>query len=205
MASSTVKVLIIAIFIFCALFVIWQEYEDASIINATIVADYEQESMNVTSITSSKTAMIPSTTIEPPTKINIQNTPPTKAETAKAKPIKVKAKEAKKESIEQYFNKLLFDNDVDLISYFAQANDYIPLYNMDSFRRSRPVVGDVTRLQRLLHKLIYKKQCINTLRIGGSITQGHAVGRDKGWPYQFKYWLNHYHNFLFFLINIIDY
>ena len=40
----------------------------------------------------------------------------------------------KDESMEVYLNKLLFDSNKDLISYFKDANDYIPLYNIDSFR-----------------------------------------------------------------------
>ena len=99
----------------------------------------------------------------------------------------------KNESMENYMNELLFNSNKDLISYFKDANDYIPLYNIDSFRRSRGVYGDISRLRRLLNRLLLNKNGnINILTIGGSITVGHGVGINQSWPYHLHYWFNNF-------------
>ena len=75
-------------------------------------------------------------------------------------------------TIRDYLNNKLFDNKQNLVEYFNESNNYIPLYNMDNFRRSRNVIGDVTRLRLFLKKLIIDKKCIDILAIGGSVTEG---------------------------------
>ena len=100
-------------------------------------------------------------------------------------------KEGNNETATSYLKDFLFDNNIKLISHFEDANDYIPLYNVDNFRRSRAVIGDVSRLRRLLKKLIVDKQCLRTLTIGGSVTVGHGLeSKTDAWPYQLIYWLN---------------
>lgn len=71
-----------------------------------------------------------------------------------------------------FLNKLLFNNNENLLKNFLDADKYIPLYNIDNLRRSRSVVGDVTRLRMFIKKLIIDGQCVEILAVGGSVTQG---------------------------------
>eukprot|EP01084_Bolivina_argentea_P027898 51836_1 len=92
-------------------------------------------------------------------------------------------------------------SDSDLLSFLPtqliselNINGYID-YNDNTaiFRKSRPVIGDVSYFSCLFHKILIKKECISTLVIGGSVSapaQGIEQQKQEKWWRYFNDWLN---------------
>ena len=93
------------------------------------------------------------------------------------------------ETMTNYLNKLLFNNNENLVKNFIDADRYIPLYNIDNFRRSRSIVGDITRVRMFIKKLIIDNKCVQIMAVGGSVTQGFHAG-GISWAVYFENWLN---------------
>eukprot|EP01084_Bolivina_argentea_P015263 28541_1 len=77
----------------------------------------------------------------------------------------------------------------DIIDKFDILNNdkLSSLLTPSSLRRSRPIIGDITRYWNILDRVKIEKTCLKIGIFGGSITQGHALKHgEKSWWQHFK-------------------